>query len=258
MVDDLKQLLNTCYEIEGLITLIGERKEDAPKEVCQLLKTKTDMLQTGVLNLLAIPEESVEIEDTIEEPIVEQETVVIEEPQEEHEDAPELNLIDDDENEDVVFVTDEVGFVEEPVGEYIEDSEMLTDEVFDEEISDLAEDDLEEVADITEDTEDYCDDINIIGNDDDKVLNVEQMIACQGSKDLRKAFTINDKFRFRRELFGNSDTEMTDAINLASAMTSLNEATEYFYNDLEWDAENEDVKDFMTIIANHFKAQENQ
>ncbi len=234
MADDLKQLLNTCYEIEGLITLIGERKEDAPKEVYQLLKTKTDILQTGVLDLLAIPEESVEIENTIEEPIEEQETVIIEEPQEEIEDVSDPDFIEDKENDDVVFVTDEVGFVEEPVGEYIEDSETLIDEVFDETISDLVE------------------------NGEDEVLNVEQMIACQGSKDLRKAFTINDKFRFRRELFGNSDTEMTDAINLASAMTSLNEAKEYFYNDLEWDAENEDVKDFMTIIANHFKAQENQ
>ncbi len=234
MADDLKQLLNTCYEIEGLITLIGERKEDAPKEVYQLLKTKTDILQTGVLDLLAIPEESVEIENTIEEPIEEQETIIIEEPQEEIEDVSDPDFIEDKENDDVVFVTDEVGFVEEPVGEYIEDSETLIDEVFDETISDLVE------------------------NGEDEVLNVEQMIACQGSKDLRKAFTINDKFRFRRELFGNSDTEMTDAINLASAMTSLNEAKEYFYNDLEWDAENEDVKDFMTIIANHFKAQENQ
>jgi hypothetical protein len=78
------------------------------------------------------------------------------------------------------------------------------------------------------------------------------MLARQGSKDLKKAFTLNDKFRFRRELFGNSNTEMSEAIDMVSAMVTYDEATDYFYNDLGWDANDEHVKDFMTIIANHF------
>lgn len=73
-----------------------------------------------------------------------------------------------------------------------------------------------------------------------------------GFNDLRRAFTINDRFRFRRELFGNSDSEMTDTINMVSAMNSFGEAEEYFYDDLGWDKSADEVKDFMLIIERHF------
>ena len=35
-------------------------------------------------------------------------------------------------------------------------------------------------------------------------------------------------------------------------MQSYDEAEEYFYNDMGWDAENEDVAEFMAIIKKHF------
>ena len=46
--------------------------------------------------------------------------------------------------------------------------------------------------------------------------------------------------------------EMADAINLAEAMQTFDEAEEYFYGDLGWDKDSEEVKEFMTIIRNHF------
>lgn len=70
--------------------------------------------------------------------------------------------------------------------------------------------------------------------------------------DICKAFTINDKFLFRRELFGGNDAEMTDTIDLLASMHSLAEAEEYLYDDLQWDRENDTVRDFMAIIANYF------
>ncbi|MCF0218345.1 MAG: hypothetical protein HUK14_01050 [Muribaculaceae bacterium] len=66
-------------------------------------------------------------------------------------------------------------------------------------------------------------------------------------------FTLNDRFRFRRELFSNSDSEMADAINTIGSMHSYDEAEEYFFTDLNWDPENPDVADFMEIIHNSFK-----
>ena len=73
------------------------------------------------------------------------------------------------------------------------------------------------------------------------------------SRNLRQIFTINDKFRFRRELFGNSDTEFADCLNLLSAMTSIAEVHEYLFNDLEWDKSNDEVVEFVTIIETYFK-----
>ena len=85
-----------------------------------------------------------------------------------------------------------------------------------------------------------------------EVIKNKEKLYRQNSRDLKQAFTINDRYRFRRELFGNSDTEFIDMINLVSAMTSLSEAEDYFYGDLEWDQENEEVRDFMNIITHYF------
>ena len=47
-------------------------------------------------------------------------------------------------------------------------------------------------------------------------IRLDEKLARQSSRDLRKAFSLNDRFRFRRELFGNSDPEMNDTLNLLS------------------------------------------
>ena len=78
------------------------------------------------------------------------------------------------------------------------------------------------------------------------------MLQRSKSKDLKSAFSLNDTFRFRRELFSNSGAEMTDALHMVEAMHSFDEAEDYFYGDLGWDRESDDVKDFMAIIKNHF------
>lgn len=70
--------------------------------------------------------------------------------------------------------------------------------------------------------------------------------------DIRKAFTLNDKFRFRRELFGNNDAELNDTLDLIATMHSMDEAEEYAYEDLAWDRDDEAVADFMAIISNFF------
>jgi chemotaxis protein histidine kinase CheA len=85
-------------------------------------------------------------------------------------------------------------------------------------------------------------------------IKVDEMISRQESLDLRRAFTINDKYRFRRELFGGSDEVFVDTINLIMAMSTYDEACEYIYEDLRLDKDNEDVIDFMSIISKHFNA----
>lgn len=67
--------------------------------------------------------------------------------------------------------------------------------------------------------------------------------------DLATAFTLNDKFRFRRELFRNSDTELTETLDVLQAMDSIEEAEDYLYNDLAWDSENPEVKAFIALIV---------
>lgn len=68
----------------------------------------------------------------------------------------------------------------------------------------------------------------------------------------KPAFTLNDRFRFRRELFSNSDAEYSSAMNLIASMESYEEAEEYFLDELGWSLENPEVKDFMDIIQKYF------
>ena len=90
----------------------------------------------------------------------------------------------------------------------------------------------------------------------DQSIRLDEKLARDSARDLRRAFTLNDRFRFRRELFGNSENRLVEAIDIIDAMNSLDEAEEYFYGDLGWDRESDDVKDFMTIVANHFSSGE--
>lgn len=70
--------------------------------------------------------------------------------------------------------------------------------------------------------------------------------------DIRKLFTLNDKFLFKRELFNNNDAEFNDTLALFASMKSLDEATEYVFEDLRWDADAPNVKEFMKIISAYF------
>lgn len=69
----------------------------------------------------------------------------------------------------------------------------------------------------------------------------------------RKAFTLNDKFMFKRELFSNSDEEFNSTLDLFGAMQTFDEVEEYAYEDMQWDAQNPLVKEFMSIIRNSMK-----
>ena len=149
----------------------------------------------------------------------------------------ETQIKDESENDDFIEESD------------IESAEIVSEDIFESIDSETEEldDDIIELDDI-----DSYDDIE----DDNTVLSepitIEEKLAIQNTRDLRTAFTINDRFRFKRELFGNKDTELADALNMISAMSSFAEVQEYFFEDLEWDKDNPEVIDFLKIISNYF------
>ena len=87
---------------------------------------------------------------------------------------------------------------------------------------------------------------------EEEPIKLDEALQRSLSKDLSRAFSLNDRFRYRRELFSNSEVEMRNTLNIVEAMQSYAEAEDYFYGDLEWDSESPEVKDFMVIIKNHF------
>lgn len=76
--------------------------------------------------------------------------------------------------------------------------------------------------------------------------------TSQAIGDIRRNITINDRFLFRRELFGGSDEEFNDTLDLIATMHSPEEAAEYLFDDLAWDRENPTVKEFWSLVKGYF------
>ncbi len=67
-----------------------------------------------------------------------------------------------------------------------------------------------------------------------------------------KLFTLNDRFRFRRELFGGSDTAMKAILAVIATMPTLDDAKRYLTEDQGMDPESEEVSYFFEIIAPYY------
>ncbi len=69
-----------------------------------------------------------------------------------------------------------------------------------------------------------------------------------------EVFTLNDKFRFRRELFAGDDDDFSSTLVLLAQMPSYEEAADYLFHDLLWDRRDENVQAFMEILKAHMPA----
>ncbi len=84
-------------------------------------------------------------------------------------------------------------------------------------------------------------------------LNVEQMLARKAGEDLRKLFTINDRFRYARELFNGNMESLLSTLEKLNNYTHISEAENYLRDNLYLDTDNEEVKEFLEVIAPHYK-----
>lgn len=278
--DDLKIVLNILYEMEGLVDMAIRREDETPAGVICLIKEKSEILHkfTSAWNV----ENDIEVN-------INEDYSIDEECELEANDNPELQLGDrnvglnnqePDEDIEVEFVYDEseddfvdnsednseketvideepqaeqeaANIVEEVVESSLFDASAFSDE-------DSAEDELNNDVDYDNEQQDEIDDESE-GLDEDESVEEEEVFV--GSKivnvnrqDIRKMFTINDRYRFRRELFCNNEVDFVDNLNLVQAMSCYEDVEDYFYNDLQWDSENEDVVEFMSIIFKYFNS----
>lgn len=278
--DDLKIILNILYEMEGLVDMAIRREDETPAGVICLIKEKSEILHkfTSAWNV----ENDIEVN-------INEDYSIDEECELEANDNPELQLgdrnvglnnQDPDEDIEVEFVYDEseddfvdnsednseketvideepqaeqeaTNIVEEVVESSLFDASAFSDE-------DSAEDELNNDVDYDNEQQDEIDDESE-GLDEDESVEEEEVfvgpkIVNVNRQDIRKMFTINDRYRFRRELFCNNEVDFVDNLNLVQAMSCYEDVEDYFYNDLQWDSENEDVVEFMSIIFKYFNS----
>ena len=268
MDNSLEQLLKQVLEVEGLILVAQQRGEETPLAVHQLISEKAAQIgafaaaekpadepaKQNAIDALPDdePDDDITLEfvdedaDTADEDADAADTAAAdEEPQPE----PEVTVVVDDEPEVVVEV------VPEPEPEHAEEPEAEPQpepepEGIEEEATAQEAADAESEPEIAADAEPVtADDFTTV---DDEPVRLDEALQRNMVKDLHHAFSLNDRFRYRRELFGNSDQVMEETLNHIESMATFDEAENYFYNDLEWEYDSPEVADFMVIIKNYF------
>lgn len=226
-IQDVKDLKDKIYEIEGLLELAQLREEKLPElEPLIVERIKALLASDG-------DETPAEIEPAI--PVLETESN--EEAIAEDLDSEAYESLEEEED-----AAEEVKVSEEPVGvitELFEENDLMS---VSRELDDLEIPELQDEPRVieVEDNEPEPEVAKPVKQSEPKVAQA------------KPAFTLNDRFRFRRELFNNSDAAYSSAMDLIAAMESYEEAEEYFLDNLGWSLENPDVKDFMDILQNYF------
>ena len=83
-------------------------------------------------------------------------------------------------------------------------------------------------------------------------LFLNDILEKKNLSDFRKAFSLNDRFRFRRELFGGDEVRMNKAINDLNEIHSYEDSITYLNNELKWNIEDEAVADFIKLLEKRF------
>ena len=268
MDNSLEQLLKQVLELEGLILVAQRRGEETPLAVHQLISEKAAQIgafaaaekpadepaKQNAIDALPDdePDDDITLEfvdedaDTADEDADAADTAAAdEEPQPE----PEVTVVVDDEPEVVVEVVPEPEPAEQPEAEPEPEPEPEPESIEEEATAQEAAD-AESEPEIAADAEPVtADDFTTV---DDEPVRLDEALQRNMVKDLHHAFSLNDRFRYRRELFGNSDQVMEETLNHIESMATFDEAENYFYNDLEWEYDSPEVADFMVIIKNYF------
>lgn len=89
--------------------------------------------------------------------------------------------------------------------------------------------------------------------DDDTPAQGEYDTEAEKKQRGKLVFSINDKYRYRKELFRNSDIDFNNTLVLIASMDNYEEAEEYFLNDEGFDPSNAVVREFLSVLKNYFK-----
>ena len=218
----IKAILSQVYELEGLLLLIDNHGKETNKLVYQLIAEKAE----NISQMAKILDDSEPLPEPAPMPEPEPERIVPEElPDEFADDDFDDVFVDESEDSEPDIPTDEPDYIDE-------EPEPL-------------------------DSPEISDDFGIVDSpaipEDEPVFN-DVITRSMAHDDFRKMLTLNDKFRFRRELFENSEKLFADALNTIDAMRSYAEAEDYFFNTLEWDKESEEVAEFMSKLKAYFES----
>lgn len=208
----ISALLDATYELEALLSL-SQIRQGAPERIADLIRMKAD-------TIVALAYDGKQDPD-------------IATPALETDNTSDTYSLEEDEKEEVI-PTDEAESAEEYIVK--EESANPAEETTPEDAAETEAEPEEEVTEIVE------------------TPPTPAVMPKTGTdiSVLQRLFSLNDKFRFRRELFNGNDEEFTATLQMIAKCDTLTDAEAYIYSDLQWDPDSEAVKAFIGVIANYF------
>lgn len=271
---EISNAYSKALELEGLLLLLKSENTDNFK-IDLILTRLSEKMDEINADIIAIRRQyQLELYHAAEQHVRENSQIV---PAQDT--AAAVNTADDNESGDTIChncqvlhsetetIADEPGCITDDENERIENNAMADSALFEEEEdaemfspdtkSPLTDDSVElheygkEEIRKKEDSVAPETSVNIVIEDSCVDVN-RSAFALSTRGDIRKVFTLNDNYKFRRLLFSNSQELYAETLLKVENMKSTYEAEDYFYNTLKWDKENPDVKDFMTTISAYF------
>jgi len=261
--------LKEIKEIETLVTGFGEL-EQIPTIMFQLADAKVENIR-NILNLLTDENVAVKKNEKITQESVEK--IVIQESEdiantEEIETVEEIVIPDyfpEIEKEETVAVEEGKNVViQEP------EEEKIEEEI---ELPIVLAEKTEEVAEVIEKKEEPKPSVAAEKKPEKKTTIGEKIIGKKSSvneklsekvntsldktlnnrkiTDLKKSISLNDKFRFQKELFKGNASLMNQTLEILNEAEDKNDAMEYLSN-FEWDEKNQNTIDFMELVNRKF------
>lgn len=83
-------------------------------------------------------------------------------------------------------------------------------------------------------------------------ISLNEILERKNLSDFRKAFSLNDRFRFRRELFGGNEEAMNKTVSALNDIHSYEESIAYLHDKLNWNIEDPSVADFIKLLEKRF------
>ncbi|MDE6143643.1 MAG: hypothetical protein K2F94_06175 [Muribaculaceae bacterium] len=231
--EELNGLLDSIYELEGLVHLAIAR-DDNPDALPELISRKGEEMAARA-KAIASHAESSQIDESVMEP--QPETIS-------HNDVAPLQY-DESESSDDTPESSEI-----PEDEFPDDKESIVPIESDSETEDV---DFEHGSSslVAENPTVQDSDVMPVSQEPSTSMTREKAI-CEPRG--RLVFSINDRYRFKRELFGNSDADFNNTLALVASMESYDETEDYFLGELQWNPQREEVIDFLEILKKYHKA----
>ena len=226
----LTSMLEKAIEIEGLLRII--RDGDPLPETYKLLNIKTGQLAEAVNGLTLqkdAPEPAALHTDFVmasPEPAATQQDVVV---MDEEDRTPPVEL-DMEEDDDILLTFEDADEPDETAPISIEvAADPIAVTSTSEASSPMADFPVEEEKE------------------------AEETTAPKPKRNLRAAFSLNDRFLYSRELFNGNMKLFDSTVDSIADIDDYSLVEDHFYKELNWDAENPNVAGFMEIMKINFK-----